>query len=512
MGRVFLAHQHSLDRDVAVKTVRDQASAEEREALLSEGAISGHLEHPAIIPVHALGVDAEGRPVLVMKRALGVAWDDLVDDPRHPAWQGRGGDEDDRLDAHLEILMAACNAVHFAHSHGVLHRDIKPQNVLLGRYGEVYLGDWGLALRTKNAGEPQPLCGTPAFMAPEMALGEPVDARTDVYLLGATLHRVLTGLDRHAGRGLNDTLAAAARSAPYAYPPSVPEALASLANRATSRDPGARPATAEAFRREISSFLRNKSSLALERQAKARLAKLRALLADGAALGSEDRQREIDLIAVEARFALQQAIEAWGGNPSAAKAMEELEGLLASRRARAAELERMARELDPQVARRQRTMVSGALALVGVILAVWGVAGHWQRATPERLLVQSLAPLAIVSLSVALLRRHLLGTALNRRATAAALVVLGSVTVHRLLGLVDGSTPAQIVKSDALLIGAISAVCAAFLFRWLAVPALLMLGTAALGVAFPEHAVLAFALVTGVCVVTIALKSASGEV
>jgi hypothetical protein len=177
----------------------------------------------------------------------------------------------------------------------------------------------------------------------------------------------------------------------------------------------------------------------------------------------------------------------------------------------ASELERMARELDPQVARRQRAVVSGALALVGVFLSVWGVAGNWRRATPERLFFQSLAPLAIVSLSVALLRRHVLGTALNRRATAGVLVLVGSIPLNRVLGLVGGSTPAQMVVSDALLVGALGALGAALLFRWLTVPALLMLSTAALGVASPEHAVLAFQLVSGLCVVTMALKSASGE-
>jgi hypothetical protein len=113
---------------------------------------------------------------------------------------------------------------------------------------------------------------------------------------------------------------AAARSEPCAYPPSVPEALGALANLATSRDPGSRPATADAFRRAIASFLRHKSSLALESQARARLSKLRALLEGGAALGSEDRQREIDLLAAEARFALQQAIEARGARRGAHRA------------------------------------------------------------------------------------------------------------------------------------------------------------------------------------------------
>ncbi|HEY4122153.1 MAG TPA: protein kinase, partial [Byssovorax sp.] len=99
MGRVFAARQHSLRRDVAIKTVRDQATDAQRAALLTEGAIMGSLEHPSIIPVHALGVDEARRPVLVMKRVEhAIEWTDLLDDPGHVAWEGRGGSADDRLE------------------------------------------------------------------------------------------------------------------------------------------------------------------------------------------------------------------------------------------------------------------------------------------------------------------------------------------------------------------------------------------------------------------------------
>src|SRR5207248_5943633 len=107
-----------------------------------------------------------------------------------PVWRDRGSAPGDRLGAHLEILMQVCNAAHFAHSRGIVHRDIKPQNVFIGRYGEVYLGDWGLAVRVEPRSQTRALCGTPAYMAPEMVVGGEVDARTDVYLLGATLHQI----------------------------------------------------------------------------------------------------------------------------------------------------------------------------------------------------------------------------------------------------------------------------------------------------------------------------------
>jgi serine/threonine-protein kinase len=500
MGRVFLARQHSLDRDVAIKTVRDEALGPERAALLSEGAITGHLEHPAIVPVHALGVDAEGRPVLVMKRVDGVEWTALLEDPRHPAWQGRGGDEHDRLDAHLEILMAVCNAVRFAHGHDVVHRDIKPDNVLIGRYGEVYLADFGVAIRGEDARRPQPLCGTPAYMAPEMALGGPADARTDVYLLGATLHTVLVGGPRHTGRGLHDTLVAAARSAPVAYPPSVPEALAALANAATACAPADRPASAEAFHRALADYLRHRSSIALADRAVERLGKLRAQAGDGVALGSEDQQRDVDLLVAEARFALQQALHGWPGNPDAARAMGELEALLAQRRARAAELERLAHDFDPVLGRRQRAVAVTILALVGAGAVVWGVAGDNQAATPAGLFLQSLGPLVTVALIVVVQRRPALATTFNRRATAALVLAVAGITFSRALGMLAGLRAAQVLVYDALM-EAVACAVLAILFRWLWWLPLLMLAASIVAATVPERAQLAFQLAAGVCVV-----------
>jgi len=254
MGRVFLARQHSLDRDVAVKTVRDGASERDHAALLVEGAITGHLEHPAVIPVHALGIDPDGRPVLVMKRVEGAAWGELLANPHHEAWRDDGGDADDRLVRHLEILMQVCNATSFAHSRGIVHRDIKPENVLIGPYGEVYLADWGIALRTEDGLPVTPMCGTPSYMAPEMVVGGVIDARTDVYLLGATLHHILLGRPRHAGTNFRAVLFAATESEPIDYPPSVPALLAALANEATSLDPAKRPAGAAEVRQAIAAL------------------------------------------------------------------------------------------------------------------------------------------------------------------------------------------------------------------------------------------------------------------
>src|SRR5262249_35011988 len=151
-----------------------------------------------------------------MKHVEGVSWRDLLRDGAHPAWAKVGAPGEDRLVSHLQILMQVCNAVEFAHRRGLIHRDIKPANVMVGEFGEVYLLDWGIAARTgilaeasshlgESGAEPTPrMLGTPAYMAPEMLSRKvgPIDERTDVYLLGATLHEVLTGRPRHVGSTL----------------------------------------------------------------------------------------------------------------------------------------------------------------------------------------------------------------------------------------------------------------------------------------------------------------------
>jgi serine/threonine protein kinase len=497
MGRVFLARQHSLDREVAIKTVRDSATAVERAALLSEGAITGHLEHPGVIPVHALGVDDDGRPVLVMKRVLGVEWGELLEDPQHDLWKGRAEEAADRLDDHLDILMRVCDAAHFAHSRGIIHRDIKPQNVFIGQYREVYLGDWGLAITAERAKDSPPLCGTPAYMAPEMAAGEPVDARTDVYLLGSTLHRILTGHSRHSGETVRDAIQSAILSKPVRYPPTIPAVLGAIANRATSRDPSLRPDTAEDLRRAIADYLRHKGSIALGHSAVERLSRLRELMKGEPSLSDEQRQDEIDLVVTEARFALRQALDTWSENPVARGASAELDELLAARRSRAADLERLAREMDPAVARRQRALSCAALAVVGIGLSVASFVVDPRTVTPAGILRDSLAPLGILVVMTVALRRHVLKNVINRRIAANLLLTVAAVTVDRALGLLGGASASRILAQDTFLLAVIEVMAATLIFSWLGWCAGILFAGAIVAAAAPEQALHAFSVSTG---------------
>lgn len=316
MGTVYLARQRSLGREVAVKCLRaDAHHARAAEALLREAKIGGALEHPNIVPVHALGKDDAGGPVLVMKRIEGTPWRDLLEHEDHHAWNRLDALDDDRRVTHLQILLQVCNALAFAHSRGVIHRDIKPDNVMIGSFGEVYLLDWGVAARRTSG--PSALdtsihvVGTPNYMAPEMVMGDErlVDERTDVYLLGATLHEVLTGTYRHEGETNEDMLLAAAMSEPVKYGPDVPEELAVLCNSATHRDPAQRPASATGFRHLLTVYLHHRGSVALTDTADAALAHVPAGLAAQTAADG-DAHRHL----TEARFGYLQALREWPGN------------------------------------------------------------------------------------------------------------------------------------------------------------------------------------------------------
>jgi hypothetical protein len=246
-GKILLAEQTSIGRDVAVKIVKGgQGGTLAQAELVVEARVAGQLEHPNIVPIHMLGLSADGKPILVMKRIEGTSWRDLLREGRERARD-------------LEILQHVCRAVHFAHARGVLHRDIKPGNVMVGSFGEVYLVDWGIAVGIgehampdlPHARDVRTVSGTPAYMAPEMALpgsGVELDARTDVYLLGAVLFELLTGKPPHDKKEIREALRAAHTSASSPFPDDAPEELQRICRKAMARDPADRFASAEELR------------------------------------------------------------------------------------------------------------------------------------------------------------------------------------------------------------------------------------------------------------------------
>ena len=507
MGRVLLARQHSLDREVAIKTLHEDAHPAHRRALLDEGAVTGFLEHPSIVPVHALGVDSTQRPVLVMKRVEGVSWLDLIRDPAHAGWASWGSDATRRLDDHLEILRQVCNAAHFAHTHGIVHRDIKPQNVLIGRFGDVYLGDWGLAYRVGADLDPG-VCGTPAYMAPEMATGGVIDSRTDVYLLGATLHEVLTGQGKHAGANAREALASIAKSEPFPYGAGVPLALAAIANRATAADPSRRYPSAAALRDALAEYRRHRSSVVLAESALDRLARLTELARRTESHTEEDAQREIEQLVAETRFGLSQAIAQWSANAAALAGLADLDALVAARRARTAELERLAKDLDPNVASRQRILGQTSVVIVGLGLSAMAFAKgiDFQPAAGD-LIKEGAAPVLTFVIAAIAMRKQLLRTAINRRASLCFGVAVVLILFGRVIGARAGTPPAQMLAQDSTVVAAAAFVTAGSTFPWMAWIGFVMMATGAACALRPGQAAFAFAVGTAVSLVSVAFLS-----
>jgi eukaryotic-like serine/threonine-protein kinase len=197
MGEVVLARDDQIGRDVAIKRMRIEPTPAAVARFLREAKIQGRLDHPAIVPVHELATDASGKPFFVMKRLTGTTLAAIL--------------VENRLSRQklLRAFADVCLAVEFAHRRGVIHRDLKPDNIMLGDFGEVYVLDWGVAHvdsesdslhdgASVTAGEEGTtevgaILGTPGYIAPELVRGETIDSRADVFALGAILFEILAG-------------------------------------------------------------------------------------------------------------------------------------------------------------------------------------------------------------------------------------------------------------------------------------------------------------------------------
>ncbi len=465
MGVVNLATQPSLRREVVVKRVRPEKKTRGAvNALMREAWVTGALEHPNVVPVHMLLVE-DGLPSVVMKRIEGVTWDTLLTAPELLAELGRGAPgraASDRQNQHLRILIEVCRAIELAHARGVLHLDLKPDNVMVGRFGEVYVVDWGIAASLPGgpswlppAAAIRTVRGTPAWMPPELATADAahIDERSDVYLLGGLLHAILTeGEPRHRGGAMIDMLATAYLSLPQRYPDAVPAELAELANRATHRDPQRRPASAEAFRRAIEDYLEHRHSMEIAQRATVKKDSLVGFFTRTRQGPAETTQagQELRRNFLECRFAFRQALEIWPGNTRARDGLRELLAAMARYALANEQLERAA-ECVAELAPRDPALEAEVKALSRTLAE-----RHERLLTLER------------DASIELYR--------EKRSALALLIGLGFIVWNVTTGLVHRSGLLELALGDLLVFNALTFIVFSFI-AWLVRDTLLSAAT-----------------------------------
>lgn len=274
MGAVLEVWDPNLNRRLALKyALGDKSSAEagHKEVpsamriarLLEEAQICGQLDHPGIVPVHDLAIDESGRVFFTMRLVRGKNLHEVLE-------LFRNAEDGWTLERVIEVLRRVCEAMAFAHEKGVIHRDLKPSNLMVGRFGQVYVMDWGLAklmkrgeasavpggsnviFRTRSASlstRDGDILGTPPYMAPEQARGENdlVDSRSDVHAIGAILYEVLSGRQPYSRAGQSPSQIDVLRRLLAGSPTplrelveGVPQELVSICERAMQRDPDER--------------------------------------------------------------------------------------------------------------------------------------------------------------------------------------------------------------------------------------------------------------------------------
>ncbi|MBX2810395.1 MAG: serine/threonine protein kinase, partial [Myxococcales bacterium] len=260
LGRVLAARDLRLGRVVAIKEMLHD-HPELRKRFAQEALITAQLEHPSIVPVYDVGVWSGGKPYYTMKLVHGRSLNQLVCERRSL---------DERLPLLTNMLMVA-DAVAYAHSKQVIHRDLKPDNVIMGDYGESVVIDWGLAKHLQSHNEIEmpmtstdngaltqqgTVLGTPVYMPPEQARGEEVDQRADVYALGAMLYYLLSGEPPYSGESSKDILHKVETQSPAPLDTfvSVKSDLVTVINKAMAREPADRYADAKELRDELQRY------------------------------------------------------------------------------------------------------------------------------------------------------------------------------------------------------------------------------------------------------------------
>lgn len=487
MGVVYLAVQRALGRSVAVKELREDVRGRATsQSLMQEAWVLGAMEHPNVVPVYDLMIDEHGDPVVVLKRIEGESWLELIEDEARVRETYGASDV---LEWHLSVLMQVCNAVSFAHSRGLVHRDIKPENVMVGRFGEVYLVDWGVAVALRDDGsgrfplasDVETFAGTPRYMAPEMLGGRAarLGIHTDIYLLGATLFHMLAKRAPHQGETIMQIATRLALEDPDP-PEGAPPRLAEICRTAMARDPEQRYASADAFRAAIADYLRRRDALLLAEEGEKKLAELRALAVTPGDDREAHRLRMFNLYS-ESRLGFRLARRMWPESVEVSDGLQRVaETMIAylvdqgdvgsattlvgqlvrplppelaaryeaaryaetTQKRRLVELEALGRENDPTVSHRPRFV---AYAILATLFVISGALGHFLHPfeTHSALIANSAGLLVAISVVGFVARKALLSTALNRDIYLAVFVAFSAKLLVHLAAAILGAPPWQ---------------------------------------------------------------------
>jgi eukaryotic-like serine/threonine-protein kinase len=400
MGEVLSAYDQHIGREVAVKRMRSElASGDALSRFIREARVQGRLDHPAVVPVHDLAVDAAGRPFFVMKRLAGTTMTDVLSsaacapDPiaiRRRLWRA---------------FVDVCLAVEYAHQKRIVHRDLKPANIMLGDFGEVYVLDWGVARAVgaavvepmrasrKNLVSVHPLAaasadgdsndlslddgetrlgtilGTPGYMAPEQIDGDAVGPSADIYALGSILFEISAGRSLHPrGAAAIASTATGTDARPSRIVPESPPELDAICARAVALRPQDRYSSARDLGDAVQAFLDGDRDLETRRKLAAEhIASARAALASGT-----DQQAR--------RTAMRAAGRALALDPTAREAADLVTRLMLEPPTEVPqEVEQRIDEIDTETARAQgRIAAQSLLGYLGFLpILLWTGIRNW---------------------------------------------------------------------------------------------------------------------------------------